>query len=89
MNFFKRIFGFEEKASAVGSQIAIFNSGSPIFTPRNYEKLAEEGYIKNVIAYRCIKEIAVNISCINWILFDNDELVDNSPIIDLITTASL
>lgn len=86
MNIFKRLFGnLNLKASAVARQISLFSQGSAIFTPRNYKKLAEEGYIKNVIAYRCIKEIAINISCIQWLLFENEELVENSLITKLLT----
>ena len=59
----------EAKASAAGPAIAAFTTGQPVWTPRRYDKLAEEGYVRNVIAYRCIKEVAKGAASVPWTLF--------------------
>ena len=54
----------EKKSSATGHITVQFAQGQPQFTPRHYEPLAKEGYLKNVIAYRCIRLIAQNVAAI-------------------------
>lgn len=46
------------KYSEVGKKVAFFNIGLPVWTPRRYDKFAEEGYQKNVVAYASIREVA-------------------------------
>jgi hypothetical protein len=48
------------KQSAGGPLLVRAGIGQPRFTPRRYDRLAEEGYRKNVIAYRCVRLIAKN-----------------------------
>lgn len=48
----------EKKDSAVKSLIALGLRDQPIWTPRQYDQLAREGFMKNAIAYRCIRMIA-------------------------------
>lgn len=38
--------------------------GTPVYTPRQYDRLAEEGYRKNVVAFRCISLIAQNAAAV-------------------------
>ncbi len=66
-NPFKKIFG--RKESAVGSMVSLYNLGRPAWTPRQYDKFAEEGYQKNVIAFASIREVAKSASTIHWILY--------------------
>lgn len=61
--------GVRGKASATAPLIGMLHNGQPVFTPRRYDKLAEEGYQKNVIAYRCVDEIARPISSFEWQVF--------------------
>ncbi len=48
----------ETKASKAGKLISIGMLGQPVWTPRQYDRLAEESYAKNAVAYRAINEIA-------------------------------
>lgn len=48
----------ETKASKAGKLISLGMLGQPVWTPRQYDKLAEESYAKNAVAYRAINEIA-------------------------------
>lgn len=63
----KRIFS--RKESAVGSLVSLFNLGRPVWSPRQYDKFAEEGYQKNVIAYASIREVAKSVSSVSWLLY--------------------
>lgn len=60
------------KASATQEVISMSNLGSAVWNDRDYKQFAEEGYKKNVIAYRAIGEIATSISQINWLLYRVD-----------------
>lgn len=69
MSFIKKIFSKkEQKESAVGNSIASYTVGNPVWTPRDYATFADEGYLKNVITYRCIKEIARGAASVPWVL---------------------
>jgi len=57
MNFRQR-FGswLLQKASAVAPLISLQSLGQPVWTPRRYDKFAEEGYQKNIIVYKAVNE---------------------------------
>ncbi len=57
------------KQSAGAPLLVRFGVGQPRFTPRRYDRLAEEGYQKNVVAYRCVRLIAQNAAAVPWQLF--------------------
>lgn len=59
------------KQSAVGSLLSLFNLGQAVWTPRRYDKFAEEGYQKNVVAYSSIREVAKGASSVPWRLYRN------------------
>lgn len=52
------LFRREQKQSAAGAVIAMNVVGKPVWTPRNYTALAQEGFAKNAVAYRCVRMIA-------------------------------
>ena len=60
------------KESATQAIVSMQNLGQALWTPRKYKQLAEEGYIKNVIAYRCINEIAGASAHVKWLLHRQD-----------------
>jgi len=49
------------------------NTDKAVWTPRNYEKFAEEGYAKNVVAYRSINLIAQAVSSVGLKVFKEDK----------------
>ncbi len=76
LNWFKNTR--QAKASRSGSLLTLSTVGQARWTPRRYDRLAEEGYRKNVVAYRCIKLVAQNAAGIPWLLYDGaKELVDH------------
>ncbi len=73
------------KTSGAGPVIAWNHVGRPKWTPRRYECLAEEGYRKNVIAYRCASMIATAASNIPWLLYaEGGQEIDRHPLLDLL-----
>lgn len=78
LNFFKS--KRESKSSRSHPLLTISAIGQARWTPRRYDRLAEEGYRKNVIAYRCIKEIAQNAATIPWIVYDRDRELSDHPL---------
>ena len=50
-----------------------------------YDNLAEEGFRKNVIAYRCVMQIATASAAVPWLLYDeNGGEIDQHPLLDLL-----
>jgi HK97 family phage portal protein len=75
----------QQKASASGSVVAYSQVGKPRWTPRRYDALAEEGYRKNVIAWRCISEVARASASIPWLLYTQDhQELEQHPLKELL-----
>lgn len=73
------------KSSAAGPVIALSAIGRPRWTPRRYDALAEEGFRKNVIAYRCAMMLASSAAAVPWLLYDDEGAeVDSHPILNLL-----
>lgn len=73
-----------QKASAVGSLVSYQAMGKPVWTPRRYDALSEEGYKKNVIVYRCVNLIARGAASVPWRLFKGHQEVMTHPLLDLL-----
>ncbi len=73
-----------QKASSVAPMVAYSTLGRPVWTPRNYEALARNGYKKNVIVYRCVNLIARSLSSMKWILYEGEHEVINHPVLRLL-----
>ena len=73
------------KASRAGPMVAWSQVGQPQWTPRRTANLAEEGYRKNVVAYRCISQIATAAAAVPWTLYDGQGVeLDRHPLLDLL-----
>lgn len=62
----------ERKASRAGGLIAMHFLGQPVWTPKQYDRLAEESYAKNAVAFRAIAEIAKCAGSVPFALFQGD-----------------
>jgi HK97 family phage portal protein len=62
------------------------NIGKPVWTDRNYTHMAEESYIKNVIANRCISIVTKGASSVKFKLKNkqNDEIVTSHKVLNLL-----
>jgi HK97 family phage portal protein len=74
----------ETKQSRVSPLIAYSSLGKPVWTPKRYDKLAEEGFAKNVIVYRSVNLIAQGAASVPWRLYKGDEQIYEHPVLDLL-----
>lgn len=58
--------------------------GGTRWTARNYRRLAEEGYRRNVIVHRCVRLIAESAASVPWRLTRAGQPVDRHPLLDLL-----
>ncbi|MDD3029969.1 MAG: phage portal protein [Alphaproteobacteria bacterium] len=73
------------KTSASGPLVAWTRLGQPQWTPRRHTSLAEEGFRKNVVAYRCVMTIAKAAAAVPWLLYDaRGNEIDRHPLLDLL-----
>lgn len=82
----QRISANERKMSRSGPLLSINTLLPARWTPRRYDKLAEAGYQRNVIAYRCIRLIAQSVASIPLLVQDGQgrDLVAH-PLLRLLT----
>ena len=71
-----------EKKDA-GNMVGYFGVGTSKSKNYSYEDLAEEGYMKNSIVYRCVNEIAKGASAVPFMVRAGDQVLDTHPIITL------
>lgn len=95
MNFFTRWLSsrFGCKDSAVAKIIFTGMGTTTSWTPHNYRNFAEESFMKNVVAFRCILKIAESVASVPWTLFrklkgDKTEPVESHPVIPLLERAN-
>ncbi len=75
----------QTKNSAAGPMIAWSHVGQPQWTPRRMTSLAEEGFRKNVIAYRCVMQIATASAAVPWLLYgEGGAELDTHPLLDVL-----
>lgn len=78
----------EQKASGSASLMVPFGAGQPRFTPRQYDTLADEGYRKNVIAYRAIQLVSRNAACVPFVVYrgrgEGRFRLQDHPLVDLL-----
>ncbi len=70
----------EAKASRTGALVAFTTAGRPIWTPRDYETLAREGFAKNPVAYRCVRMIAEAAASIPLAVFAGGRRAEDHPL---------
>jgi HK97 family phage portal protein len=77
-----------ENSSGAGPGIATWAVGSPRWTPRRYDKLADEGYVRNAIGFRCTKMIAEAAASIPYLLMQKKAEVEEHKLLDLLDRPS-
>jgi HK97 family phage portal protein len=75
---------FRKSAAASGYAALAEGPGRAVWTPRRYDRLAQEGYQRNVIAFRAIDEIARNAASVPLALFRGTERVEGHGVLDLL-----
>jgi len=69
MTLWQSVRGFFGRKDAIRQTIAFNFLGQPVGTPRQYDRLADEGYQKNFVAYSSIHRIALACAGVNWLLY--------------------
>ena len=77
---------FHHKQSRTYNSIVRFYTGQAVWTPKDYENFAKEGYGNNVYVYSCVRLIAQACSGIQWLLYKKnkdklEELDFNHPLL--------
>lgn len=87
MSFWDRLIGRPEtKASATGHVVSFPFVGRPVWTDRDFAKLAEEAYVRNAVAFRCTKLIASAAASVPWLLTRKGKSeIDEHPLLDLLS----
>lgn len=87
LNIFKK--NKEVKRSRINEVLYASSAGAQ-WTKKDYKKYAEESYLKNIIAFRCIVEIAKNTASVPFGLFsvnkkgERGEQLEDDPITDVL-----
>ncbi len=79
------IFGKREtKASRVGRLMSVEALGRPVWTPRDYASLAQEGFAKNPVVFRCVRMIAEAAASAPWLLYEGEREIEAHPILAML-----
>ncbi len=69
----------------VGNMVGYFGVGTSKSKNYSYQDLAEEGYMKNSIVFRCVNEIAKGASAVPFMVKAGDQVLDSHPIVTLLS----
>lgn len=94
MAFFDRVFGRSKAEPATHKSTQRSSSARPVFarvgpgnaisTPRRYDRLADEGYRQNVVAYRAINLVAKAVASIPLALKHGTDMLDEHAVLRLL-----
>ncbi|MFT0890907.1 phage portal protein [Pseudochelatococcus sp. G4_1912] len=74
----------ERKASRTAALFAMSGLGRPVWTPRDYQALAREGFQRNAVVHRCVRLIAESAASIPLLLKDGRQEYDEHPLLALL-----
>ncbi|RAH98772.1 phage portal protein [Acuticoccus sediminis] len=79
------IFGRREtKASRVGRLMSVEALGRPVWTPRDYASLAQEGFARNPVVFRSVRMIAEAAASAPWLLYEGEKEIERHPLLALL-----
>ena len=73
----------QQKSSITGPLIAFDYLHRPVWTPRDYEAFAREGFMQNAIVYRCVRMIAEAAATVPLCLYSGADEIDDHPLLSL------
>ncbi len=91
MALWTRLFGGHSEPTATTTKqahrpvFARVGPGNAVATPRRYDRLADEGYRQNVIAYRAINLVAKAVASIPLSLQRGDDQISEHPLLSLLS----
>lgn len=74
----------EKKDSGIARALYVQMQGRPVWSDRNYESFAREGYIQNAIVFRCIRLIVEAAKSIPLLVYSKGQPVEGHEFLDLI-----
>lgn len=84
-NFFQRLFNIQQEEIKQDSKmVGYFGVDSTQRKEYKYQDLANEGYLKNAIVYRCVNEISKGASAVDFMLYNGDSIIEQHPLIELL-----
>lgn len=82
---FNSVWNAGQKASAVGPLIAMQHVGRAVWSERNFEAFAKEGYQKNVVAFVAIDRVSKAVGLPKWTLSNKRGVkIEQHPLLDLL-----
>jgi HK97 family phage portal protein len=74
----------EAKASLAPNSVALYVSGAPVWTPRDYAALSREGFQKNAIVHRAVRMVAEAAASLPLTLLEQGRAVSQHPVLALL-----
>jgi len=86
MNLWDRLTGRGKvnNQSAAGGAIAAYDLGQPKWTPRRYDLLADEAYVRNAIGFRATKMISEAAAAVPLVLMNKKAKVEEHELLRLL-----
>ena len=85
----KKFFATNSPRKQTQNNITFYDKLSYNVYPKDrYDQLAQEGYMQNAVAYRCVNEIANAASRVKINLFRGSQEIDSHPLLDLLNNPS-
>ncbi|MGH1418207.1 MAG: phage portal protein [Hyphomicrobiaceae bacterium] len=79
----------DSKVSRTGALFAFEPMGQPIWSPRNYNAFAREGFMQNAVVYRSVRMIAEAAASVPLLLYRGGEELSDHPLIDLVAKPNI
>lgn len=83
MNILKNLFTNKNNYKNINEVKSYYQPlGKAVWSDRNYEMFAKEGYIKNVIGYKCVSMLARSASSVQLMVYNKktNQRIENHPI---------
>lgn len=84
-----RLFRWNTSAPLEGKESAaapltVMTPNQPVWSNRDYDKFADEAYVKNVVGARCVSSIAEAVSSMTWLAYRGDQELAEHWVLDLL-----
>lgn len=67
-----------------GHHTYLHQPGNPVWSGRNYQRFSQEGYIRNVIAYRSIRMVATSAASVPWKVSSREGVLQFHPLLSIL-----
>ena len=78
-----------ERKETTPGFVALHLQGEAIWTRRDYATLAREGFMRNPVAYRCVRLISEAASAVPWLLYRGSAELEDHPLAALLARPNM